>query len=190
MDWLSFTSNIIASLAWPLTVVLIIIILRSPISELILSIDQITGKNWKVRFRRGVQQLGQQVDEALQLEREEIRRVTPDEHLQRDYERYYNMAYDDARSAVISSWLLIEEAVRDLAKRKDLDIKHYPSTHHILQQLFKEQIVSQNFYDIINSARNLRNEAIYSKRFSISPQDAQNYIATAEKIASYLRSIN
>jgi len=192
MDWPSFTSSIVASLAWPITVVAIIFILRRPVSSLILSIRRIHGRGYTIDFGEEVESLDQQLDEAIptfveqlgEVPRERTGRTTREQ-----LERYYSIAMDDARTAVVSGWLLIEESVRDLAQRKRLGIRHYASTFQILKQLVKQKIISREVFNSINQARNLRNEAIYMTDFHISTTDARNYMALADKISSYLRSI-
>ncbi|MEC1118532.1 hypothetical protein P9B08_08535 [Bacillus safensis] len=52
MSSMELTSNIINSLAWPVTVILVIILLKKPISELISTIENIRFKDWEFQIRK------------------------------------------------------------------------------------------------------------------------------------------
>ena len=204
MDELLFISSIIASLAWPLTIVLIIFILKNPISKLILSIERITGNNWAIDFSNKIALLEQHTDEIIAVPREkqfldekvvghDIRIEGPlgKYMIKQHSKRYYDLlAVDDTRDAIVSSWIMVEAAMRDLVERKQVDVRGNAPIKQVLKELEKNQIISNNIVDLVNESRRLRNEALHNPKFKIPVSDAKNYIAIVEKISSHLQSID
>ena len=185
MDWFTFTSNLVDSLAWPIVLVVVILILKKPITNLIDRITRIAGKDISVDFSKELSRLTQKVDRNLAT-KDLYDFIVNGEEIQ----KYFADAYIDSRSAIINGWLMIEEALRDLAKSSQLDLKHYEPSVKVLSILRNRNILPNDMYKTINEARRLRNEAIHSMDFDISPDDAQNYVSMANKISSYLRSID
>jgi len=134
---------------------------------------------------------GLRINEALQIKYSDldIEQTPAIQNVENIIKNYFNEACFDSKSAIINGWLLIEESLRDLAKKKDLDLKHYEPSSKILFNLKSNNVLSKNVFNTINEARHLRNEAAHIPDFKISPDDAQNYVSMANKISSYIRSM-
>ena len=67
MQLLDFAAKIVASLAWPVTLLAIIFFLRKPIKNLLPFLERLKYKDFELSFRR-------QLEEAM--EHSDVRRVT------------------------------------------------------------------------------------------------------------------
>src|ERR1051325_1135276 len=57
MDWLAFFASIIASLAWPLTVIILVILLRDPLTRVLLTLTHLKYKDLEIDFKRELEEL-------------------------------------------------------------------------------------------------------------------------------------
>jgi hypothetical protein len=64
MNILQFIASLISSLAWPVAIVLIILILRKPLSQIILSLQKLRYKELQLDFSQEVSKLVSAADRA------------------------------------------------------------------------------------------------------------------------------
>lgn len=75
MDVLTFISELIKSLAWPVAIIILVILLRKPIVELIPLLRRLKYKDLELEFSQEVTELKAEV-EAAAKEKGEGRRVS------------------------------------------------------------------------------------------------------------------
>ena len=69
MNWMEFISSIIKSVIWPVSITIIVIKLKNPVSNLIKTLAKIKYKDWEFEFMidKKLDQISVQIDEAEQI---------------------------------------------------------------------------------------------------------------------------
>ena len=50
MDWLTFTSEVLRILAWPITILVVVVVLKRPITTLIREVIRVKWKDLEIEF--------------------------------------------------------------------------------------------------------------------------------------------
>lgn len=178
-DWLDIILELIkcfaamaAACAWPLTVVLLVVALKSPLLNLIRDIRRFRYGKFEAVFGKEVRRLEQRADEA---ELPSVGRM--EEELQPERaSSLYRLAETSPRAAIIEAWLLVEDALREVAMRLGLDVPSRAPAIQVLGMLERRRLAPQKLLSISDELRYLRNIAVHESDFDIGTDKVINYI--------------
>jgi len=102
MDWLSFFANVIGSLAWPATVLAVVLLLRKKLVEMLPFIRKLKAGPVEAEFEREVKELRAEARESLPPPEPKL--------LETQSQRLYQLAQVSPRAAVIEAWQGVEFA--------------------------------------------------------------------------------
>jgi hypothetical protein len=176
-DWPSLAVEVVKTLTWPVTVLIIFFVLRKPIAGLIPFLDELRYKDLAVTFRRRL----------VKAEEEATRAQLPPPPLQPrtsvpqpaggaatvlpDY--LYPMAVTSPVAAVLEAWVRIENELRRRLESGDLA---QPSTTRALtRELVRAGLLPSDAERIVIDLRDLRNNAAHG-RVQLDPEDAIRYL--------------
>ena len=182
MDWLSFTAALIDSLAWPLATVVILSMLRRPLTQLIPLLRRLKFKDLELDFERKVHELVVQA-------RGEVPAAPDDaERIERVEERFAEMARVSPRAAVLESWVDLEDAAIAATKRHGLELtsREVRSPKTLGSALEEAGILDDGKMGIYHRLRNLRNAAAHASDFSFDTESAIEYAGLASRLAEFL----
>ena len=183
MDWLTFLAQVIQALAWPLTVIVIFLMLRRPLAELFPTLQRLRFWDIEMDFDRQVQALAIRVrDELPPLSAVEETASGFREHL-------VELANLSPRAVVLEAWLQLEKAAIEATRRHGLDL---PSRELRAPIFFGEALEAAGVLDadtqlIYHRLRNLRNAAAHASDFAFDPGSALEYADLALRLAEHLR---
>jgi hypothetical protein len=179
MDALTFISEIIKTITWPIVTILIFFKLQGPISKVIFLIDKMKYKDFELEFGRKVQELAKEAKKQLP---ESVKANDDKNHL-------YELATISPRSAILEAWLLVEDAaVKKINQRKiKLSSTEKKSPLMLLNALTKSNILDAEKQLIFNKLRNLRNASAHATELSFDEELAIDYIDSAMLLVSFLR---
>ena len=179
MDILTFISELVSELSWPLLVLISVLLLRTPLANLIPLIERLKYKDFELQFSRQLRTIKEEVPVELELGAERI-----DEE-----NKYIEIAEKSPSAAISEAWRRIELiAVTKLKqllpgeeeKSGKLSVRYIersgaliPSVERLLQDLYS-----------------LRNQAVHSPNFAITLDDALEYIYLANVIAKQIDAIS
>ena len=183
MDLLTFISNLVDSLAWPITVGVVIYLLREKIGELLPRLKRLKHKDTELEFVQGVEKLAsersQEGDITVPLQRSD--------ELRDQYQFLIKLANVSPRSAVQEAFRVLETAAAKRVARLYPDIDHKrPGSPLQLQKLLKESVLSKDEFNEFNKLRMLRNEAAHAHDFEVSGMPIEAYIDIALSLAARL----
>lgn len=184
MDWLTFIAEIIKAIAWPITVIVIFLMLRRPILRLFPLVQRLRFQGVELDFRRELQGL------ALEMERElppESGPVGLNEPLR---SQWVDMAQVSPRAVILEAWVMLEQVAAEACKRHGLNLKSTELRTPIMlgQALEEAGILSGEKLGIFHQLRNLRNAAAHASEFSLTPEAAIEYADLAARLSDYLRN--
>lgn len=185
MDVLTFLSEITRSLAWPLTAVVLVFVLRRPIVELIPLLRRLKYKELELEFSQQVSELKAEAEAISGEQEEEQERVSPRSN------RILNLASFSARAAIMEAWLEVESAAIAVASSfwnqpPSDTFKNYPKLGEYLLQC---KVINEKQLDIFNKLRQLRNKAVHAEELELSEKDAKSYVQLALDLAEHIRNV-
>ncbi|MDC8802221.1 hypothetical protein PRZ61_01990 [Halomonas pacifica] len=187
MDWKTFFSQIIDSLAWPAVTVFVVVLLRDKITDLLPRLKKFKHKETEIEFTEGVAELVQE-REAQGIEGEELAQKN---EYQNQFGFLSRLADISPRSAVLESFRIVESAAAKKAARlyPDLESRYARSPLH-LQKMLKGEVLSRNEFYQLDQLRKLRNEAAHAEEFEVRGMPVEAYIDIALSLASRLEAEN
>ena len=183
MDWLTFFSHVISALAWPLTVIIILLILRRPLTNLFPYIQHLRFQGLEVEFGQKMQ--------ALALEAQKILPRSPGSpgSEKQILEQKVELARVSPRAVVLESWLQLEQAAVDAIHRHGIELKSTGLRSPLIlgNTLEESGILNGSTPAIYHQLRNLRNAAAHASDFSFSADSAIEYAELAARLTEFLR---
>jgi hypothetical protein len=183
MDLPTFIVQIISALAWPVTVLIIFLILRRQLIALIPALQRFRFRDLELDFNRQVQELKSEVREQL----EPLRGVLNGEEQIRT--RWVELAQISPRAVVLEAWLQLEQAAIEAARRSGLNLKSAEMKSPLIlgQALEETSILDDQTPAIYHQLRNLRNAAAHASDFAFTPDSALEYADLAARLTEYLQ---
>ncbi len=183
MDGLTFIAEIVKAIAWPVTVIILFLILKQPILSLFPLIQRLRFQALEIDFSRQV--------EALALE---VRRQLPPyrsltESETQMYAHWKELAPLSPRAVVLEAWIPLEQAASEASRQHGLNLKSSEVRAPLIlgQALEEAGILDDNTSTIYHQLRNLRNAAVHASDFAFTPEAAIEYADLALRLVDYLR---
>lgn len=190
MNILEFISKIIGEISWPITVVVLVIILRKNIAELLTSLTKLKFKDLEIDFQRLAESAGKLPP---------AQPPPPDEKpvSRAIYASFEDQIFDVVErapsAAILLAWASVETSMSSAVARMAISAEppQYRSPVHNLEQLQKYTELSQEVAHTINEMRMLRNKVAHDEkqRIRISQDSALSYAETAIRITKYLNGL-
>ncbi len=184
MDWLTFVAAVIQAIAWPVTVLVIVLLLREPIAKLIPALQRLRYRDLEIDFGQRVQEVASEARRAFPTSP-----VDGDE-LGRMRRHLAEVAPLSPRAVVLEAWLELEESAIDATKRRGLNLPSRELRAPILlgQALAQAGILDAGKQGIFDQLRNLRNAAAHASNLALDEDSALAYADSALRLAEYLRT--
>jgi len=181
MNTLEFIAAVIKSLAWPVALIAILLVLRRPIAALIPFLERLKFKGLELDFRRQVQEVAAEAEEALPTVPLQAAEAGPDVE---------QLAQVSPRAVVVESWLAVETAAAAAVRRRlptvsSADLKNQP---RLAQALRQAEILSTKQVALFDELRHLRNAAVHAPNLTLTPSTAMQYAKTARRLVGLLQS--
>lgn len=186
MDWLTFISELVKAIAWPVAALVIVLTFRNDIRDLLPKLRKAKLAGNELEFSETSQEVIEEVSEQ------------PEE--QRDYSVLSN-AYSALEAsptfAVILGWQELEnaawEAYMDTFSdsltselRKPVSERNIPPSR-LGDTLFYKKFLDSKQREIFHDLRRLRNQAAHKPSEEISDSDAKDYLILAELLIHQLK---
>lgn len=184
MDWLTFSVELIKALIWPLLVVIILIIIRKPLSELVPYLKKLKLGELEAEFEKTVRQIKDNMDQEPALKSKKTAALIPPA----ETERLYQLAEIAPNAAVLEAWKKLELAAKELIARRGYELDYnIAAPYRLIERILeKTQLIELKKVKVFNELRKLRNKIAHAADFEISFDQAKEYIALANSLRSYL----
>ncbi|HWY62229.1 MAG TPA: hypothetical protein VNW15_10050 [Rhizomicrobium sp.] len=189
MTPLQFISSIVGSIAWPTTIILIILILRKQILALIPSISSLKYGDFEAKFENRLERAESDLLSLPPVEREVTSRqvYTTDSTIK--FQRSATV-HLPPHLEITESWRSVERELRSVAEQKGLGIASTAATLQLIRVLANKEYINPILFRLLNELRSLRNFAAHSTKVDqISLEQAQRYSETAEQVVQQLKAL-
>lgn len=174
MDWLTFLAQVIGSLAWPVTTVIVVLFLKHPIASLFPALKRLKAGPVEAEFERGI---AEAKTEAANLPAPEALPAPLDARRQ----QLLQIAYINPRTAILDAWQGVEFAVKKAAIQRigGSPMPDVSSALKMVRELAKASLIPPDDVALFHDLRGLRNQATHAPDFNPTLESALNYIDLA-----------
>ena len=183
MDWLQFIAAIVASLVWPVTLIVGFFVLKSYLPAIFPFVERLKYKDLEVEFRKSVQELTEKSRAALPPPEVEDQAASP-------RNRLYMLAEVSPRSAILEAWLEVEAAAAEALQSRDPSLTpkvRMAAPLRIGELLNRREIINGVQLEIFHRLRDLRNKAVHIADATFQLSEVTEYIELASALASQIR---
>jgi hypothetical protein len=191
VNWLAFIAALAGSLAWPLTVVIIVLIFRRPLLAVAPSLREFELGSLKLKFAEGLAQAASVAEQIAPAPSESPVPTKPDSlHFGgTDIEdNELLLAVSAPGALVLQSFVKVEQALFLAAANAGLDTNKRRGVRIVAQELEKRGALTPEIAKIVQLLGDLRNEAAHLPNFGIEPRQALEYARLARHVVAALKS--
>jgi hypothetical protein len=148
------------SLAWPATVIALLIILRHQLRSLVSDLRRLKCKDFEAYFDKSLEQANAEADEAGlpplpgRSHVSELTRITEP--------RFERLVEASPRAGILETWFDVEAAIRELASKHNVPASERFPVRALAQQLHLQEVLSQSDLRLFDILRQMRNAAAHS----------------------------
>lgn len=185
MDLLAFFASLVSSLAWPVTIVVVVLALRRPIAHLLPELRELHYKDIRVEFGRKLEEIEAQVNRAQLPEGSGELSVPTSNSYPKTFQEYVaRIAEISPRAAIAEAWRFVEGGLHEIAKQHDLPPPtSAPAIEHFLRRHGRVPDTAAN---LLWELRQLRNRAVHAGDFDLTSEQAREYGELAVRLIAAL----
>jgi hypothetical protein len=192
MNMLQFIASLVSSLAWPIVVVVLVFILRAPLTTVLLTLTRLKYKDLELDFGRELKQLEKEA-RALDIAPKQMKKAAVAKREPRQFlEEAAQMADDFSAPAIAVAWQAVEAELMAAVMRMGIS-PDYPAHNSALKnaQLLREQDkIDSRTFELLNRMRMLRNSVIHgANRAAIKSDEAAEFVALARGVVEKLEAL-
>ena len=182
MDLLTFVATIIGSLAWPVSLLIVILVLRKPLAELLPGIRKLKYKDLEVDFGKELERIEAVMDtieDETKPRRELPAEVQPEPLPKTRNELLGKLAELSPNAAILESWRNVERTLDFYFKCRGIErpLSNQTITGHLdYDPNFPPQLVSA-----YQELRLLRNRAAHDRE-NLLPEHAREFASLADRL--------
>jgi hypothetical protein len=193
MDWLQFLASLIKSLAWPATLVMLVVLFRIPIRRALLTLTRLKYKDFELDFGHELKQLEKEA-KAIDITPQLPKSIAP---TKRDSSQLLQEAAQLAQRfpepAVAVAWQAVEDELMQAVMRLAIS-PDYPAHNSALRnaELLKAQdAIDKRTFELLNRMRNLRNMAVHGAHGAayITTDEALEFLALTRGVVEKLQAL-
>lgn len=184
MDALTFISETINSLAWPLVVIFLVSVLKEPLIEIIPTLRRLKYKELEIEFSEAVAEL------KLESETSTPNIGTPSISQNQPQSRLLQLINFSTRAAIMEAWLEVETAAAEVVSSfwnqpPDEAFRNY---HKLGEYLLQCKVIDEKQLATFNKLKKLRNKAVHVDEIDLSKNDAISYVELASALAAHIKN--
>lgn len=190
MSHLSFIASLVASLSWPVVVIVAIVLFRKSLSELILRVRSYKGMGQELEFGERLAVAEESAKLALESVPESVESKEQEslEELETGPRLLIREAESNPSYAVIRAWEELESVLANLAgvvlPRR---IARRGGTARLLADLeTSDTFLTKQYYDAVREHRDLRNRVAHGQN-KPSPGEAIAYVQSIDELTAAAR---
>jgi hypothetical protein len=181
MDFMTFLAKVIEFLAWPITIIVLVKILRAEIKALLPFLKKLKAGPVEAEFERDIKE----IKEYSKVQSGDVARqgvVTPEQQM------LLQLVQINPRAAVLEAWRGVEQSAIRVIQNKAIYVPERESRSPLalIRALNKEKILSEDEISLYHELRMLRNQAAHTQDFSPTTDAALAYIDMASGLKNSL----
>lgn len=178
MNTYELVSSVVDSLAWPISVLIIILILKSPINKLFNNLSRLKYNELEMDFLKGLETVDENLHENVSPNIEQIEKNSEMELL----------ISSNPVSAVLISFKNIEEELQNTIIRLELAVDSSPIASDNINLLRENGLFDLEIASSLFELMKLRNMVAHQSA-SLTPAAARHYYELSRKLINKLKQL-
>jgi hypothetical protein len=185
MDALTFIATVIGSLAWPLTVLAVVLLLRAQIVALFPALKRLKAGPVEAEFERAVEQIKKEAPPELEAPRQLPASVDARRR------EFLQLAAINPRAAIVEAWRGVESAAQRAGIQRIIGspMPDLSTPLKTIRALAREGVAGPEEVALFHDLRGLRNQATHAADFSPTYEAAVDYIDLALRLEAKFESL-
>lgn len=180
MNWKQFFAETIKALTWPVTIAIIVLLLRGEIGRAISLADKVSFKDFEISFAKEVSKIRGVAEHSLP----EVQQNSPKK------QDMYSLASLSPSAGVMAAWSEVEAAAISLILSRNIELKLDEETpYKNIEKIITEyDLVKASHLKIFSDLRILRNKVAHAPQYEITIEQASEYVDLSLSLAEYFSS--
>lgn len=180
-----YIANIIDSLAWPITILLLGYLFKKEFNLLIGRVSTLKYKDLQADFKNTLNEVENEAKKFSYTK--DNKTIMPDYKNER-YIRLMSLAEVSPRGAILEAWIEIETELFKLCKRADFK-NDYKNSFLLIRDLISNNIIPADILPLLDGLMKIRNKAVHLPDFFLDDED-KRYLNIAIGISNLLETLD
>lgn len=181
MEISRFLSEVINAVAWPVTVITLVLMLKKPILALLPNLQHLKYKDFELKFSEEIKALKNEASKTKNKKHNDgVMYSLEDSPLER-------LASYSPRAAIMEAWGRVEAAAAAVAGKYDLDKLSVNNMVGLGECLYQDKFIDKKQLNIFNKLHQLRNKAVHANEFELNITDAIFYVELASTLENQIK---
>ena len=145
--------RIVEILAWPVTIIIIVAMLRSSLSQLVPTLKKLKYKDLELEFEKEANRILAEAERDLPEPLEE-----PEE--EKGPRPMFSIKQVEPSTQIIEAWRSLELQLRDLAKSKEIECGR--SVRSLINALYSNGLITEEIMKVVLELSALRNKVVHT----------------------------
>ncbi len=173
--------TIIGTLAWPITTIIVVVLLRKPLSQLLTTLKTLKYKDLELEFEREASRILAEAERDLPEPQIEHSRHSEDSGI-----RYSLGGDDDPAKDILGAWRKFELFLHELAMSNNIGAAN--NVRAVVNSLEKQQIIKPEVAEVILNLSALRNRVAHSREEAVNNETSVNFRDALTRVELALKS--
>ena len=167
---------LVRALAWPVTVVLLVLLFRSELTKLMSRLSELKYRDVAAKFS---DELDEAEESAASFDLLATKQPKPKPESEKTYgeisERVDQLASVSPRAAVLEAWRYLELATETAASTLGMKSRPHTAAIEVVRALVEQGMFNESALANYVRLRRMRNEAAHTKDFTLDATEARRY---------------
>jgi len=189
MEIANLIVRILEAIAWPLAIIIIILIFKRQFGRAILTLSKLKFKDLEVEFSKALKDAEYETRELRLPSPKDVRSIPEPVVPTSAYDRLFQIAAISPRAAITEAWRTIELFTMEAAKVQGVEIRGPVAGTRVIRSLVQRGILEEGVLRLYENLRRMRNEIAYAVEFEIDSEAAIRYVDLALSLAHRLQML-
>lgn len=187
MDWLTFISKLVESLAWPVAGVVLGLIFRKKLIELIPLLRRVKAGPLEAEFEIATKQVLASTTELVTKENvPDIPNVENNPSPDKTAAKIL-IARSEPTATIIEGWSALDGELHKLGRQIGIVVDPLQSELKIYREIMDSDVLPSGTRQLVQDLRQLRNQVAHAKVIP-TPDSAQDYLLSVQHVIELIRN--
>jgi hypothetical protein len=187
MDWLTFISKLIDSMAWPVAAVLLSLIFRKKLAELLPLLRKVKAGPLEAEFEIATKQVLASTAELAAKERKTDTPQIEDKSSLEDTASKLLTARSEPTATIIEGWSTLDGELHKLGRQTGINGDPLLSEAKLYREIMDSDVLPIETRNLVQDLRQLRNQVAHAKVIP-TPESAQDYLVSVQRVVELIRN--
>lgn len=187
MDWLTFISKLIESMAWPVAAVLLGLIFRKRLAELLPLLRKVKAGPLEAEFEIATKQVLASTAEIAAKGRKADAPQIEDKSSLEDTASKLLTARSEPTATIIEGWSRLDGELHKLGRQTGVNQDPLLSEAKLYHELMDSDVLPMETRSLVQNLRQLRNQVAHAKVIP-TPESAQDYLVSVQRVVELIRN--